>query len=172
MTCIKLTLNKKIQLSVLINTFLLMIFSTIIFTYADENTLKIGYNDSLFVLGVKINTFQKYIILHSCIFFLEFLFSLVYEYANPIMYFNVFNSDKVIITDFTKFELQIYSQSLWFLTSIKNTLMILVSISQIDIAIAKVIYAEIAVIFVIRNLLNDKQFTKNSHIKLIEDTNI
>ena len=88
------------------------------------------------------------------------------------MYFNVFNADKVIITDFTKLELQIYAQSLWFLTSIKNTLMILVSISQIDIAIAKVIYSEIAVIIVIRNLLNSKQFSKSTTHYLLDDNNV
>lgn len=153
--------NQKIFLSVIVNILLLLIFLSSIIIYADENILKIGYNDSLTVIGIKINTLEKYILLHSCIFFLEFSFSLIYEYANPILYFNVFNADKVQITDFTKIELQIYAQSLWFLTSIKNSLMILVSISQIDIAISKVIYSELAVIIVIRNLLNNKQFSKS-----------
>lgn len=164
-----LTLNNKIQLSVLINTTLLTIFSTIIFTFADENTLKIGYNDSFFVLGVKINTFQKYTILHCCVFLLEFSFSLLHEFADPIMYFNIFNDEKVLITDFSKLELQIYAQSVWFLACIKNTLMIFVSISQIDIAIAKVFYSEFAVFLVIQNLLNNKKYVKSSDTILLDD---
>jgi hypothetical protein len=39
--------------------------------------------------------------------------------------------------------------------------MLLVSIVQIDITIAKIVYAEIAVMIVIRNILNGKIFVKD-----------
>jgi hypothetical protein len=79
------------------------------------------------------------------------------------MYFNIFNDQKKYISDFTKFELQFYAQSLWFLTSIKNGLMLLVSITQIDLTLAKIIYSEIAVMIVIRNILTNKIFVKNKN---------
>lgn len=92
------------------------------------------------------------------IFLIEFCYALVYEYSNPIMYFNIFNEDKKEISNFSKLELQVYAQSLWLLTSIKNGLMLLVAIQQIDITMSKIIYNEIAAAIVIRKLLNKKKF--------------
>jgi hypothetical protein len=74
------------------------------------------------------------------------------------MYFNIFNEDKKEISNFSKLELQVYAQSLWLLTSIKNGLMLLVAIQQIDITMSKIIYNEIAAAIVIRKLLNKKKF--------------
>lgn len=163
----ELTTNRKIQISIVSNFFLLMGIIGIICTFADRTVLRYGYSKELVVLGVTIDTLDKYLILQCIIFMVEFLHSIIYEYANPIMYFNVFNDQKKYITEFSKFELQFYAQSLWFITSLKHGFMLLVSISQIDITICKIIYSEIAVVIVIRNLLNNKIFIKNK-----EDSNI
>jgi hypothetical protein len=80
------------------------------------------------------------------------------------MYFNVFDADKKVITDFGKIELQVYAQSLWFLTTIKNGLMILVAITQIDITLCKALYSEIAIAIVIYNVLKNKKFVKNKGV--------
>ena len=82
------------------------------------------------------------------------------------MYFNVFNVDKKFITDFGKIELQIYAQSLWFLTTLKNGIMVLVAIQQIDITICKIIYSEIAIAIVIYNILKEKEFIKGEVIRI------
>lgn len=157
----KLSINRKIQVCIGLNLLLVILTIIIITTNAEKSLLKIGYSNDLYIIGVQINTFNKYILLHSIIFIIEFCYSIIYEYANPIMYFNVFNVDKKEITEFGKLELQIYAQTLWFLCSLKYAIMIIVSITQLDIAIAKVIYNEIAVAIVIRVLLNGKTFTKN-----------
>ena len=153
----QLTVNKKIQICIVTNFALLIGVISIICKFADNATLRYGYSEDLVVLGVTIDTLDKYIMLHVVIFVVEFSHAIVYEYANPICYFNVFNDQKKYITDFTKFELQFYAQSLWFLTSVKNGFMLLVSITQIDITVAKIVYAEIAIILVIRNILNNNK---------------
>ena len=151
---------KAIQLCVITNTSLLFIIFTIIYNVADKNLLRIGYSQDLVILGVAIDTYDKYILLHFLIFTTEFLYALVYEYANPILYFNIFNEDKKEIKCFSKNQLQFYGQALWFTTSIKNAIMLLVSIQQLDILVSKCISYEIAVFIVIRKLLNNKQFEK------------
>lgn len=160
----QLTINRKIRACIVTNFTLLVFVIGIISKFADSDTLRCGYSKELVVLGVTVDTLDKYICLHLVIFFVEFFHAIVYEYANPICYFQVFNDQKKYITDFTKFELQFYSQSLWFLTSVKSGFMLLVSIVQIDITIAKIIYAEIAVMIVIRNILNGKIFVKDGPI--------
>ena len=152
----------KIQICICSNLCLLMFIFSLIYKFANINTLKTGYSDNLVIIGVTIDTLEKYIMLHIVIFLVEFGHSIIYEYANPIMYFNIFNDQKKYITDFSKFELQFYAQSLWFLTSVKNGLMLLVSITQIDLTLAKVIYSEIAVMIVIRDILKKKVFVKKS----------
>jgi len=156
-----LTINHKIQIAIVSNMLLLLSTIIVICTFADRDILRIGYSKDLVVLGVTIDTLDKYLVLQFIIFLVEFLHSIIYEFANPIMYFQVFDSKHKYITDFTKFELQFYAQSLWFITSLKTGFMLLVSITQIDITICKIIYSEIAVVIVIRNLLNDKVFVKN-----------
>ena len=157
-----LTINNKIQLCVLSNALILLIISCFIFNFTDKNLLRIGYSYYFVVIAIVIDRWEKYLLLHICIFCIEFIHAIVYEYANPIMYFNIFNTDKKIIVDFTKYELQLYAQSLWFLTSIKNGLMILVAITQIDITLSKIIYNEIAVTIVIYNVLKNKTFLRNN----------
>ena len=95
---------KAIQLCVFINTLLLFVVFALVYNIADRNLLRIGYSKDLIILGVPIDTHEKYIILHLIVFTTEFVYALIYEYANPILYFNVFNEDKKEIHEFTNFK--------------------------------------------------------------------
>lgn len=154
-----------IQLCITTNCILL---TGVIFIISQYSDLKYGYSKDLVVLGITIDTMTKYLSLHIVIFITEFVHSLIFEYANPILYFNIFDDSKRQITEFTKFELQLYAQMMWFLTSVKNGFMLLVSISQIDIILCKLIYGEIAIAIVIRNKLNNKSFQSSLHTVLVE----
>lgn len=160
-----LSLIRNIQACIFTNLMLMLSVAIIICKYAD---IQYGYSKDLVIIGITIDTPHKYILLHCIIFTVEFIHSLIYEYANPILYFNIFNDERHTITDFGKLQLQLYAQSMWFLTSIKNGFMLLVSISQLDIILAKILYNEIAVALVIRNKLNNKIFTTELHQILIE----
>lgn len=159
----KLALNKKIQVCIVCNLLLLIVVFILVYIFSSKDILRTGYSEHLIVLGVKVDTLSKYLILHLIIFCVEFLSTVLYEYASPIMYFNVFNDDKKYIKEFGKIELQFYAQSVWFITSLKNGIMVLVSITQIDITIAKIIYSELAMIIVISNMLKDKIFIKEEN---------
>lgn len=74
------------------------------------------------------------------------------------MGFNIYNPDKKVITEFTKNELQIMANCMWFINSLIGALSIMVTISQLDIAILRVVYAELTSIYTIRMLLNEKEF--------------
>ena len=85
---------------------------------------------------------------------------LIQEIGSPIIGFNIYNPDKKIIKEFTKNELQFYGNSMYLINAIKAVLLIMVSISQIDIALWGVFVSETASIFTIRMLLNEKKFLK------------
>jgi hypothetical protein len=88
--------------------------------------------------------------------------TVIQEFTSPVLGFNIYNPDKKHIVDFTKFELQFYAQSFWLINSVKNAFLLMISISQIDLAVAKVIYMEMAGIYTIRTLINEKTFGTNT----------
>ena len=80
------------------------------------------------------------------------------EIANPIISFNIYNPDKTVIEDFSKNELQIYGNLLYGIDATKQVFLIMVSITQIDIALVSMFASELASIVTIRMLLNEKTF--------------
>ena len=68
------------------------------------------------------------------------------------------NDNLYVITEFTKNELQLLANVMWLINSLTSALFVLITISQFDIAILRIIYSEITTIFTIRLLLNEKEF--------------
>lgn len=156
-------LHQTLKACILINAISLISLLSLCVSFCESNVafMKVGPQSTLVVLGISISTWNRYIILQIMIFCFQVTDVLVNEFASPILGFNIYNPDKKVISDFSKLELQVYCQSLWFINNLKSALMILVTISQIDIAISKVLYAEITAIFTIRTLLNQKKFVND-----------
>jgi hypothetical protein len=76
--------------------------------------------------------------------------------------FSIYNPDKKIITEFTKNELQLLANLMWLMNNLTNGLFIMITISQIDIAILRILYSELTTIITIRILLNEKSFVSEN----------
>ena len=165
--------NFRLKCCVFIN-FLLFIFiviTVVIFNNNNNNNyFKYGPNDDLDILGIKINTIDKYLYLQLFLCFVEISRAWTNEIASPILGFNIYNPDKKIIKEFTKNELQLLANIMWLINSLTNALFILITISQIDIAILRILYSEITTIFTIRLLLNDKTFIVENDETFIVDS--
>ena len=83
---------------------------------------------------------------------------LVNELGSPILGFRVYNPDCKVITDFTKNELNVLANAMWFVNSFRRVLMVVVSVTQVDLAFAGMLISEIVSIFTVRILLNEKKF--------------
>ena len=157
--------NFRLKYCVFIN-FLLFIFiviTVVIFNNNNNNNyFKYGPND--------INTIDKYLYLQLFLCFVEISRAWTNEIASPILGFNIYNPDKKIIKEFTKNELQLLANIMWLINSLTNALFILITISQIDIAILRILYSEITTIFTIRLLLNDKTFIVENDETFIVDS--
>ena len=123
-----------------------------------DTYMRWGPQADLKLLGVAIDTWERYWTFQVCLAHLQFADVIVQALAGPIMAFNIYNPDKKVITEFTKNELQLYAQTFWFLSNIKGALMMLVSITQLDIALSKCVYNELAGVVTIRYILNEKTF--------------
>ena len=152
-------LLQRLILCLVCNVLLLVLTLTLICCFARESTyFRFGPHAGLSVVGVPIDTWQRYICLHAVLLITQVIDMLVSEFANPIMGFNIYTPDKEVITDFTHFELQFFAQSLWVINGIRGALMLIASISQFDIAVAKVVYSELMGLFTIYFLLKEKRF--------------
>ena len=166
--------NYKLRYCVILNFILFFIILFVILICKDNNNYYMTYgpNDNLYVLSIKINTHQKYIFLQFFLLFVEFSRVFTNEIASPILGFNIYNPDKKIITEFTKNELQLLANMMWLINSLTNSLFVMITISQIDIAILRTIYSEFTTIITIRMLLNEKKFIYEDNVDPIELDNL
>ena len=163
--------NKKLKICVFSN-FILLIFIISIISLcgkSESSYWKFGPNEELIIINVQINNYSKYCLLLLTISIFKIMDVIISEIANPIIGFNIYNPDKKVITEFTKNELQFYGNTMYLIDGIRNVLMIMVSITQIDIALFGVLISEFTSIFTIRLLLNDKSFRKEEYNNLEEE---
>jgi hypothetical protein len=155
--------NHKLFWCLITNIFILIfaLFLIIIFKSDDSLYFRFGPQDDLIVISVHINTWDKYIIFNIMACLLKIFEVVIDEVGFPILSFNVYNPDKKIITEFTKNELQFYTNSMYFISALRSVLITVMSVTQIDLALINVIVSEITTLFTIRMLLNEKKFIKN-----------
>ena len=153
-------INRKLKICVFSNLLLLSFVITVILLFKDDKStyLRWGPQDDLIIISVAINNMTKYFMLLGIIAIIKISDVVIAEIASPIIGFNIYNPDKKVITDFTKNELQFYGNSMYLIDAIKAVLLIMVNISQIDIALWGVIVSETTSLFTIRMLLNEKEF--------------
>jgi len=85
----------------------------------------------------------------------------VSEIAEPVLSFTIYNPDKKNIVDFSKNELQFYANLLYFIDNIRYIFTLMITITQIYLALFSVLIGDITTLFTIRMLLNEKTFNKN-----------
>lgn len=154
-----LTPKSKVWIAILINVSILSILSIFLhFSSIQTAYYTYGPNDTLLLFGVKINTVAKYILLHLFIFISEISEVFISEIAMPYIDFNVYNPDKRVITEFSRSELHFFANMLYTLNSLKKLFLLIVSISQFDIALSKVFYSEISRVYAIHFILSEKKF--------------
>ena len=153
------------------NIIISIISSFFIFNNYQSKYFRFGWSNNFIFVSVVIDTPLKYIFLCIFIILINIADVLTNEIANPILYFSTYNPDRKIINDFTRNELQIYSNIMYFIQILKKCLQVLITISQIDIAFISAISSQISGMLTINFLLNEKQFNTSSDIQMDYKTN-
>lgn len=125
-------------------------------TANDSSYLRFGPNDELIVIGIKIDSRLKYIVFNFFLFAAEILKSFIDNRISPMLYFYIYDTKRVDIEEFTYGELLSLSTFTYYFNSIRNIFIILIYISQFDIALLQVTYENLGNLFFISSLLNDK----------------
>ena len=134
--------------------------------YSMSNYMQFGPSQSLNVVGLVIDTWRSYIIFVVAIVLFRIAQTWVHEIAHPIIGFRIYDPDKTVIDDFTRYELQLYGNLMYLFDSVRSVFMTLMSITQIDIALWGTIAAEVTSVFTIHRLLKAKKFVCEDGVPL------
>jgi hypothetical protein len=149
----------KVRLCLFLNTCLVLFIGFYIINFAAQSTyFRFGPNEDFIFISVQINTTQKYCSLLALIFVNDVIRVIIQEFGSPILFMNVYNPDKKEITEFSKFQLYFYANSMFLVNNIRYIFTLLISVTQIDIALFSVLVEEVIVIFTIKMLLDEKKF--------------
>jgi hypothetical protein len=142
------------------NLVLTLITVVFVCIFRDEKSIyfRVGPHDNLIIVSISVNTWLKWCLVLFFIALLKSCDVLVNEVGTPILGFSVFNPDKKIITEFSKNELNFLANATFMVNGIRSVLMIVVNVTQVDLAMAGVIMSEVASFFTVRFLLNKKTF--------------
>jgi hypothetical protein len=122
-----------------------------------------GPNDDLVLISVPINSWERYIGALGLIAFIQGFKVFVQELGMPVLGFSIYNPDKKVITEFSKNELQFLANAMFMVSAIRDSLLVVVVISQLDITLWTVFTSEIVTFGTIRLLLNEKEFKSNEY---------
>ena len=166
-------IKSKIQICIISNFFLLCIIIIFVLLLNDGKSkyFRAGWYDDLILVSIPINTRTRYIAINIFIAIIKIIEVAIQEIANPILGFNIYNPDKKVITEFTKNELQVYGNTMYLIESFKKLIMLMISITQIDLALISMLSGEITSLFTIRHLLNEKIFkiSNENEMKNVEE---
>jgi hypothetical protein len=160
----------KVRLCLFLNSCLVLFIGFYITNFAsDSKYFRFGPNDDFIFISVQIDTTQKYCSLLTLIFVNDIIRVIIQEFGDPVLYMNVYNPDKKEITEFSKTQLYFYANSMFLINNIRYIFTILISVTQIDIALFSVLVEQVIVIITIKMLLNEKKFThKEVSVRIIE----
>jgi hypothetical protein len=163
------SIQNKIRLCIVGNAFTVLLVILPVCLLSENGTyFRFGPSPNFILISVPIDTWTKYIITMIFIAIVDIIRVISEEIGMPIINFNIYNPDKKIITEFTKFELQLYGNSMYTLSSIRGVFITLISITQFDIALWSLFIGETAALFTIRSLLNEKKFEEYSQLETVE----
>jgi len=163
------SIQNKIRLCIVGNAFTVILVILPVCLLSENGTyFRFGPSHDFILISVHIDTWTKYIIALVFIAIVDIIRVISEEIGMPIINFNIYNPDKKIITEFTKFELQLYGNSMYALTSIRGVFITLISITQFDIALWSLFIGEASALFTIRALLNEKIFEQYTELETVE----
>jgi hypothetical protein len=149
----------KVRLCLFLNSCLVLFIGFYITNFAAESKyFRFGPSDDFIFISVQIDTTQKYCSLLTLIFVNDVVRVIIQEFGDPVLYMNVYNPDKKEITEFSKLQLYFYANSMFLVNNIRYIFTLLISITQIDIALFSVLIEQLVVIITIKMLLDEKKF--------------
>jgi hypothetical protein len=155
-----------LNLCIILNLFFLFAFFGFLFFFKNTSSdyFRFGWSDTFKFITISINTPLRYFALCIFIFILNITEIFLNDLAGPIIQFSTYNPYKNSILDFSRCQLEIYSNLIFFIQTTKKFVQVITIMSQLDIALISLISSQISATLAIRYLLNDKLFEMENYI--------
>lgn len=158
-----------LKICVFINFVFLFLFliTCIVFNNNESTYFSIGWSSNFTFISITIDTPLKYFSL--CAFIITMNASDVFlnDAAGPLITFSTYNPYRIDINDFTRFELEFYSNIISFIKLAKGLLFIATTVSHFDLALLSLISSQVSVFLVVKYLLDNKNFhSKNVYVEV------
>ena len=155
----------KIRICLTLNIFLsIFIISCIVIFASDSPYFRFGPGPDFILISVSINSLTRYYSLLGLIACNNSAKVLIAELGEPILVFNVYNPDKKVITEFTKCQLLFYANSMFFISNTRRVFEIMITVTQIDIALFSIVVEQIVSTFTVYFLVTEKKFEKEGQM--------
>jgi hypothetical protein len=143
-----------------LNIFVVALMLTLAFTFRDEkNTfLRFGPHDDLVVVSVRIDNWGSYVALLSLLLVVTLSRAYTAEVGNSIGRYLIYDMNTQHIKDISMLNLVIYSNAMYFFSMVRDMLLTLVGITQIDLSLWTIVIYTFVQIAAIIWLLRDKKF--------------
>lgn len=157
-----------LKICVYLNFSFLFIFSLfcVMLNNNEASYFRFGWSDTLTFVSISIDNSTKYFCL--CFFIITMNFTEVFlnDIAAPLITFSTYNPYKLEISDFSRFDLELYSNLIIFIKLSKGLLSIATAVTQIDLAMISLLSSQIAAFSAIKYLLNNKTFKNNIYVEV------
>lgn len=142
------------------NTLILLLTIVLVYVFRERDLkyFRFGPSSDLLLISIKIDTWLKWSLAVFSVSAIKIGDLIVNDIGYPILEFSVYNPEKKVITNFSKNELNLLTNTMWLINSSRAVFMTVVSITQVDIALVSVMFSELACLVTVRMLLNEKQF--------------
>ena len=149
----------KVRVCLVLNVALLTLVVALICTFATDNAyFRWGPHPDFVLISIRIDTNARYAMLLSTIALMNCIKVLVAELGEPVLVFNVYNPDKRTITDFSKRELLLYANAMFFLSNTRRAFDVIITVTQFDIAIFSVCVEQLVSTGTVYALVQEKRF--------------
>ena len=151
-----------------INLLIFLMFGSSFYIFHTYNTqyFRVGWSSSFIFVSIPIDTPLKYFLLCGFITLMNISEICMNDVATPLIQFSTYNPYKTHINDFSRVELELYSNTIYLIQNAKRFISIFTILSQIDIALISLISSQATAGFIIKYLLDQKHFTNNESIEL------
>ena len=116
-----------------------------------------GPTKNLRVISVPINTWSRYIVLLLMSSLLKILEVGLNDVGSPNLGFTIYDPTKTKVFGFTRWQLEIEANAMWLSNNIGTIFKTMILVSRLDIALISTFCGEIAGMFVVHYLLNQKK---------------
>jgi hypothetical protein len=142
---------------------LLFIFIIAFKNNTEDSYIQIGPSKTLNIMSFYIDTWGKWVLVVCILSVIEIMDVFISETAINLIYNDIYNTSKMEITNFSnEKQLQMYSQLMYGINSLRYILMLKISVTQIDFAIINVLVSRLTSIKTIHENVKDKYFIYSS----------